>query len=169
MVIKKMFLIMTALLMNLFLLMGCDSGIRFDIRYDKMTSFGTKEIAGETTMNTLELVSSLQELKDLCDEWHNDAFQENSTDYSSELSVIIRSFDEDFFSEKSLVIYSFDRGHRWETQIRSIEIDESILIVKTQLVSKEGTFTSEAFNWLMLIEVNKLDIIDVTSIRVEDK
>jgi hypothetical protein len=35
------------------------------------------------------------------------------------------------------------------------------LVVNTRLVTKKGTFSDEAFNWLILIEVNKADITGV--------
>ena len=43
------------------------------------------------------------------------------------------------------------------------------LVVNTRLVTKKGTFSNEAFNWLILIEVNKADITGVTTVQVKQK
>ncbi|HPX84317.1 MAG TPA: hypothetical protein PLW60_03620 [Bacilli bacterium] len=54
--------------MCLGLFVGCGVNKNFDIGYDKIGSFESKEtIDGEVTF-TLEVVGSLEALKDLCDE-----------------------------------------------------------------------------------------------------
>lgn len=88
------------------------------------------------------MVSSSQELKDLCDAWDNQAFQENREYYTSELSQKLRSYDESFFSDQNLIIYSFDRGHGKETKINNINTKDSQLIIKAEFIIKKGTFTS---------------------------
>lgn len=151
------------------LLVGCEVNKNFVVSYEKLGSFGIKDTAdGELTF-TLEMVDSLQALKDLCADWDNPAFEENSERYTSELSRTIRSYNEVFFNERILVIYAFDRGHRKKTQIDSIEVDGSMLIINTRLITQKGTFTDEAFSWLMLIEVNKSDVMGATTIQVKQK
>ncbi|MDD4157149.1 MAG: hypothetical protein PHY08_11300 [Candidatus Cloacimonetes bacterium] len=155
------------IIMSLSLLAGCSSGIKFNIGHDQKGGFGFKEVDGGKTANILELVSSLQELKDLCDEWGNPAFQENSEYFSSELSEKIRSYDEEYFNENILVIYSFERGHPTETRINSIEVNEEQLLINARHITRRGQFTDEAFYWLMLIEIKKADVIGVTTINIK--
>jgi hypothetical protein len=83
------------LITSIVVLCGCSSGIKYKIGYDNNCSFGSKEVGEGITFGTLAFVSSLQEMKDLCDEWNNPAFKENSENYSSELSVKIRTYNED--------------------------------------------------------------------------
>lgn len=60
--------------MCLGLFVGCGVNKNFVIGYDKIGSFESKEtIDGEITF-TLEVVDSLDALKDLCDEWGNPTF-----------------------------------------------------------------------------------------------
>ncbi|MDR1092727.1 MAG: hypothetical protein LBL66_01095, partial [Clostridiales bacterium] len=103
----------------------------------------------------------------MCDEWNNPAFQESSEYYNIELSQKIRDYDEDFFSGRILVVYSFWSGHDKETRINGIEVDGTKLIVNARYKKKRGTYTTEAFTWLILIEVNKTDVTGVTSVQVE--
>ena len=166
---KKLIVLEVVLIMCLCLFAGCGGNKDFVVGYDKMGSFGSKEIVdGEITF-TLEVVDSSQTLKDLCDEWGNPAFEENGELYTNELSQKIRSYSEVFFSDKILVVYSFERGHSKETQIVGMEVDGSKLIIYARLVTKKGVFTDEAFNWLMLIEINKSDAMGVTNAQVKYK
>lgn len=114
-------------------------------------------------------MSSVQELQTLCTEFGNPAFQEDSELYLSELSQKIRTYGEAFFDEKVLVIYSFDRGHDKETRIDSISVSNTKLIVNVSYKTKKGTFSSEAFNWLMLIEVSKSEVLGTISVEVKHK
>ncbi|MDD4244140.1 MAG: hypothetical protein PHG08_07520 [Bacilli bacterium] len=164
---KKPFYLL--IFMSLGLLVGCSSGINFNISFDQKGGFGMKEVDGGFAVNTLEFVDTLEELKDLCDEWNNPAFNKNSEYYSSENSEKIRSYDESFFAEKILVIYSFDTGYNKETRIDSIVVDGEQLIINTRIKTKRGTFESVGFNWLMLIDINKSDVEGITSIQVMNK
>lgn len=146
---------------------GHSTGIKFNIGLDQKGGFGFKEVDGGKTANILELVSSLQELKDFCDEWGNPAFQENSEYYSSESGKKIRSYDEAYFEENILIIYSFWRGQKIETHIDSIEVDGEQLVINARYITRRGNFDDVAFNWLILIEVNKADVLDVTSVQIK--
>ena len=68
-----------------------------------------------------------------------------------------------------LIIYSFERGHSRETRITGISVNGEQLTVNARYNNKKGTFTDEAFIWLMLIEVNKADIVDVNAIQINHK
>jgi len=155
--------------MSLVLLAGCSSGIKYNIGFNKMSGFGIKEVEGGFTETTLEIVSSLQELKDLCLEWDNPAFKENSEYYSSELSKKMRSYDEAYFEEKILIVYSFVRSHHRETRIDSLEVNGEQLVINARYITRRGSFPDEVFNWLILIEVNKADVLGVTSVQIKHK
>ena len=167
--IRKILTLVVVIIMALGSFIGCSLGIKFNIVYDKMGGFGYKETNGGVAIDMLELVNSLQDLKDLCDEWNNLAFDEESESFSSELSEKIRSYDEAYFSDKVLIIYSFWRGHRKETRINSIEVEGTQLIVNARYNDKRGIFTDEAFNWLILIEVSKVDIVGATTVQIVHK
>src|SRR5690554_3974312 len=143
---KRILILGVAINMCLILLLGCSSGIQFNIGYDQKGGFGMKEVDGSEVTHTLEIVGSLEALKDLCVEWSNPAFQEGSEHYTSELSKKIRSYDEMFFNDNVLIVYSFDRGQSKKTRIESLVVDNSKLIVNAAFVSKKGTFSDEAFD-----------------------
>lgn len=164
---KKILILGIMFIMALGFFTGCSSGIKFNVAYDAKGSFGHREVDDEASaFYTLGFVSSLQELKDLCDEWNNPAFDESSESFSNELSTKIRNYDEAYFSEKILIIYSFDRGHGKETRITGINLDREQLTVNARYINKRGAFTAEAFIWLILIEVNKADIAGANTIQV---
>ncbi|WP_264230045.1 hypothetical protein [Acholeplasma laidlawii] len=164
--VKKNMILGMLIIMSLGFLIGCGEQNFFVISYNEIGSFGSKTIDEGITMHTLEMASSLQELKDLCDIWNNQAFQENSEYYTSELSQKLRSYNESFFSDHNLIVYSFERGHSKETIINNISVEDSELIIEASFITKKGTFTDEAFNWLILIEVNKTDATGVATIKV---
>ena len=166
---KRIVAVGVLVIMSLGIFYGCSSGIKFNIGYDKMGAFGSKAVDGGTTYYTLAKVSSVQEFQTLCAEFENPAFQEGSEYYSSELSQKIRSYNETFFEEKVLIIYSFERGHDKETRIDSISASDTKLIVNASYKTKKGIFTSEAFNWLMLIEVSKSEALGTQSVEVKHK
>lgn len=166
---KKLLVLGVVLIMCLGIFTACGGNKNFVIGYDKIGTFGSKEVDGGTTYYTLAKAISVQELQTLCVEFGNYAFQENGDHYGSELSQKIRSYDEAFFNDKVLVIYSFDRGHGKETRIDSIAVDGTTLIVNASYKIKKGTFTSEAFNWLILIEVSKAEVAGTTSVEVKHK
>ncbi|MCL2062697.1 MAG: hypothetical protein FWH03_08780 [Firmicutes bacterium] len=172
--VKKTAIFTAAILMCLGLLAGCGKEKNFIIGYDNRGSFHFEQIdnsfyPGFKTVT--EVAFTLDELKDLCDTWNNPAFLEESEYYASEQSAKIRSYDEAYFNENFLIIYSFTRGHSMETRIESIATDGSTLIVHARLVTKRGTFTTEAFTWLILIEVKNADIdsTDITTIEVRHR
>lgn len=167
--VKKNLILGVLIIMSLGFLTGCGDQKNFVVSYDEIGNFGSKTIDEGVTMHTLEMVSSFQELKDLCDIWGNQAFQENSELYTSELSQKLRNYDESFFRDHNLIIYSFERGHRRKTIINNISAKDSELIINVSFVTKKGTFTDESFNWLILIEVDKSDVTGVTTIKVDYK
>jgi hypothetical protein len=60
---KKFIIPWATLMMCLGIFTGCGSGIKFNIGYDKIGGFGSKEVASGTATSTLEITSSLRELK----------------------------------------------------------------------------------------------------------
>ena len=163
--IKKVKGFVAAVLLS-FSLAGCNSGIEFNLSYNARGGFGYKEENGSVVVDVLKLVRSLQELKDLCVEWNNPSFDENSLSFLSEFSQKIRSYDEDYFNNKILIIYSFDRGHRIETKITGITVGGEHLTINARHKTKRVTFTDESFNWLILIEVSKTDILEATTVQI---
>lgn len=149
---------------------GCNSSkIKFESGYDQMGGFGFKEVDGNITMEILEFIGSVKELKDICEQWGNPAFDQSSEFFSSEISEKIRSYDDSFFVDNTLIIYSFLRGHRNETRIDSISIEGEQITLNARYISKKGKFDDVEFNWLMLIEVKKEDILGSSTIQIKYK
>lgn len=166
--IKKIFGLMIAVLLP-FSLTGCNSGIKFNVAYDARGGFGYKDTDDGIVMGMLELADSAQELRDLCSEWNNPSFDENTESFSSEFSQKIRSYDEPYFNDNILIIYSFERGHSRETKITSINVDGDYLNINARYNDIRGAFTDEAFNWLIILEASKADIADATTVQIVHK
>jgi len=66
---------------------GCNlSKIKYESVYDQMGGFGFKKVNGNITMEILESIESVEELRDICEEWGNSAFDQSSEFFSSEIS-----------------------------------------------------------------------------------
>lgn len=140
--------------------------IEFEVAYDKEGGFGFKENNGGLTMYTLGIVSSVQELEDLSNEYNNYAFDKSNESYSNELNVKIRSYDKSFFNKKSLIIYSFFTNESKETKVSNIMVDGNELTMNVQTTRKKGLFHDIAFNWIILIEINKVDVSNINDLKV---
>lgn len=146
---------------------GCNSSkIKFELVYDQMGGFGFKEVDSNISMEILEFIGSVKELKDICEKWGNPAFDESNDLFSSEISKKIRSYDDAFFVDNTLIIYSFLRGHRNETKIDSISIEGEQITLNARYISKRGNLDDVQFNWLMLIEAKKEDILNCSTIQI---
>jgi len=168
--IKTILLIGVIVIMGLSVLGGCgNSGISFTIIHNERGSFGFNELIDRPTIGLLVLVTSYQELRDLCEEWDNPAFDEEHNQFNSTMSVRIRNFDEQFFSEKMLVIYTFERGHARETRINYLIVEGTELIIYARFHNVRGTFTDEAFPWTMLIVIPLQYVENVTTVSVNHK
>ncbi|MCL2630139.1 MAG: hypothetical protein FWD49_01280 [Firmicutes bacterium] len=158
--------VVLTVLVALLLLVGCNSGIAFEIGYSGIVPFG---YVGGTAILMLEFVSSPQELKNLCAEKGVSAFDESSVYFTGGLSKKIRNYDEAYFKDKILIIYSFERGHRRETRIDSISFDREQITVNARHKERRGNLTDEAFIWLIMIEVNKADTAGASTIQIKYK
>lgn len=167
---RKLILVGVIIMVCIGLFGACSSGIWFKVGYAGEGGFGSKETDEGETFGVLTLVGSLQEMKDLCDEWNNPAYQEESELYSSEISKKIREYDEAFFEEKALIIRSsFDASPGRSQRISSLNVEGTQLIVNVRYSSKKGTFNDIATTWLFLIEVKKADIVGVTAVQINEK
>lgn len=175
----KKILMVLLMVVSLFVVSSCEKeigetnlnnseqkSIEFEVAYDKKGGFGFKENNGGLTMYTFGIVSSVQELEDLSNEYNNSAFDESNESFSNELNVKIRSYNESFFNEKSLIIYSFYTNESKETKITNIKVDGNELTMNVQTTRKKGMFYDIAFNWIILIEINKVDVSNITDLKI---
>lgn len=171
--IKKILILVVAIIISSGIFTGCKQNKNLVVSYDEAGSFAFEK-TGDTIfpsfMTVIEMVSTLDELKDVCVKWNNPSFQEESKYFTNEQSVKIQSYDEKFFNDKILIIYSFNRGQRKETVIEGVSVDGNKLIVNAKLISRKGrTFTDDLFSWLILIEVSKSEVVGATTVEVRFK
>ncbi len=167
--IKKGIYLLAVTIMCTVLLYGCsNSGIEYNIGFSDNVGFGSKEAENSgITYGLTEIVDSLEELKALCEEWHNPAFDEDNDDYSSELSTKIRGYDQEFFENKALIINSSWRyNSEREPRVEKLTVEGGELVIEISL--KRGTYTSVAELFLFIIEVNQTNIQDITNITIEN-
>lgn len=163
---KKIFVMGVLIIMSLGLFAGCgDSGIWFKVDYGAEGGFGKR-------IGVSKLVQSLEEMRDLCEEYSNDAYNESSEYYSVEEYQRIRSYDEVFFEEKALIVYSTFLGGditKW-IRVNNITVEETQLVVTLHHKDKgRGTWHDNSRTWLFLIEVNKADVLNVINVQVNTK
>lgn len=167
--IKKGIYLLAVTIMCTVLLYGCsNSGIEYNIGFSDNVGFGSKEAENSgITYGLTEIVDSLEELKALCEEWHNPAFDEDNDDYSSELSTKIRGYDQEFFENKALIINSSWRyNSAREPRVEKLTVEGGELVIDISLM--RGTYDDVANLWIFIIEVNQTDIQDITNITIEN-
>ena len=165
---KKKMMLWVLIIIGLGIFSGCSSGIRFNIGYEDKGSNNrfvyTDDVA---VFNLVKIINSLEELKAFCDEVNNPAFNEESLNYSSDLSRKIREYDETFFAEKSLIIYLTSHGDTSVSySIKGLEIENEELLLDIRIKKHKGLFTHVFTPWVFIIEVNKEDIAGITNIRI---
>lgn len=166
---KKILVSIFLLVFGLCLTACANSGIDYKVLYDNMASFGQKKVDGGLKIFSDAYITSQEELISLCDEWNNKSFDENDEYYNSDLKTLIRSYNDEYFELNNLIIIEFETGQGIDTKVKNISIEENRIIVNIKQKQKNGIWTTEAFSWLMIVEVSKENTIGVTELVVDLK
>lgn len=129
--------------------------IKYKINYNGMGSFGYKIVDNKFQIYSCGIINSYEKLNNLCKEYNNNFINEYESIYNNE-----------FFKDKSLIIYSFETGYGKETVIEDLILNEEELIIVEKIILKDGFYTTEAFRWMILIEVNKVEIENAKGIKI---
>ena len=165
---KRILMLGVALIMCLGILTGCNSGLKFKVGYGQKAEFGLKN--PDDYHSLITIVHSQDELKALCDEWNNPAFNEENPMYLHEFYKKIRAYDGTYFEEKVLTVYLADGGNRRNSfSVKKLTIEEKTLIVNIARKEPKGYHDARyVFTpWTFLIEVNKADVTGVTTVQVK--
>lgn len=151
-----------------FSICGCNkqNKIDYNLSYNQNEAFGYKKLEKGTQLYSNGLIKSLEELKKEYTEWNNDAYNESSDGYSSDLNQKLRDYDENYFKENALIIVTYETANYLKTKLKHIIVDGSTLIVNIKQTTKIGNYSTEAYFWSMLIEIKKNDIINVDELKV---
>lgn len=166
---KKILVSIFLLVFGLCLTACGNSGIDYKVSYDNMASFGQKKVDGGLKIFSNAYITSREQLIALCDEWNNKSFDENDEYYNSDLKTLIRSYNDEYFELNNLIIIEFETGQGIDTKVKNISIEENRIIVNIKQKQKNGIWTTEAFSWLMIVEVSKENTIGVTELVVDLK
>ena len=166
---KKILVSIFLLVFGLCLTACANKGIDYKVSYDNMAAFGHKKIDGKYYTFNNAYITSQDELISLCDEWNNKSFDENDEYYNSDLKTLIRSYGDEYFELNNLIIIQFETGQGIDTKVKNISIEENRIIVNIKQKQKNGIWTTEAFSWLMIVEVSKENTIGVTELVVDLK
>ena len=166
---KKILVSIFLLVFGLCLTACANRGIDYKVSYDNMASFGQKKVDGGLKIFSDAYITSQEELISLCDEWNNKSFDENDEYYNSDLKTLIRSYGDEYFELNNLIIIEFETGQGIDTKVKNISIEENRIIVNIKQKQKNGIWTTEAFSWLMIVEVSKENTIGVTELVVDLK
>ena len=130
--------------------------IDYTISYDGEGLLGVKEIDGLMSLFRLDLITSFDELTEICTEYNNKAF----------LSSNNLAYNEDFFENNILIMYSFETGHIENTTVKNVILNDETLFVNLEQSEKEGFFTAEAFYWTINIVVKKQDVGTIKQVKI---
>ena len=166
---KKILVSIFLLVFGLCLTACANSGIDYKVSYDNMASFGQKKVDGGLKIFSDAYITSKEQLIALCDEWNNKSFDENDEYYNSDLKTLIRLYGDEYFELNNLIIIEFETGQGIDTKVKNISIEENRIIVNIKQKQKNGIWTTEAFSWVMIIEVSKENTIGVTELVVDLK
>ena len=165
----KKIILFIFLLFCLYLSACTNKRIDFKVSYDYMSVFGHKKVDGKYHFFSDAYINSREKLISLCDEWNNESFNSDDNDYQSDLSTLLRLYNDEYFKLNDLVIIEFETGQGIYTKIRSIKVEEDKLIVNINQKQRNGIWTTEAFRWLMIVEIPKDSTKDVTELVVNFK
>lgn len=150
-----------------FSLTGCfNKEIDYEVSYDNEGVFGFKQPNGGLKLFDNAYITSKDQLISLCDEWGNKSFNENEEYYNSDLAKLLRTYDDEYFKINNLLIVEFETGKGIYSKVKRISVDENDLVVTIKQKELNGVWTTEAFHWLMIIEVSKENTSSVTNLKV---
>lgn len=155
---KKLFYV-CIILVEICILTGCSNSnlLDYTVLYEQEGTLGYKIVDNKSYNFQHNIITSYQQLIDICDEWNNNSFEEDAENYNSELAKLIRSCDEKYFIENDLIIISFETSNYLKTKIKKIEYNNSQIKVELKQTNKNGVYTTEAYPWLMIIKIDKLN------------
>lgn len=147
------------IVVSMFVLVGCKNSNKLDytILYNQAGLFGYKEIDNMTHFYKNNIITSYQQLIDICNRWNNNSFKEDDKYYNSERAKLIRSFDEKYFITNNLILINFVTANYLKTKIKKVEYNDSQIKVELKQTNKYGIYTTEAYSWLMIIKIDKLN------------
>ena len=157
---KKILILFLAITTIIFLT-SCNNSIKFAVGYEGKGTFGF--YAQGMGATNVEIVSSKDELIDLCEKYNNNFFNENSENYNNEIPLNVRSYDDSFFESHSLVICEISAGNHYSYKVNKIIKDEDSLQIIIKEKRKIGTYTDIGFIYLFLLELEKEDVLNIKS------
>ena len=152
---KKILVSMFLLVFGLCLTSCTNAGIDFKVSYDNAGAFGFKEVNGGLKLFGDAYITSKEQLISLCDEWGNKSFDENEEYYNSDLAKLLRTYDDEYFKLNNLLIIEFETGRGIDSKLKKVSIEENRLVATIKQKEKNGIWTTEAFHWLMIVEISK--------------
>lgn len=152
---------------------GCKKNLNYkikfyDIGYENAFSYASKEYSHYFGVSLTTLIKSYDDLRVMCDEYNNPAFDESSDKYNNEISQMIRTFSKEYFKDKALII-TFGRFGKLDAFIHGIEsisinydeviVDFSSVYPLAYAISSIGSQNSVYYHpYIIMIEINQKDV-----------
>ena len=148
---------------------AANTSIDYSIVFDDFVYFGTKENEdGTLSIEGCFIIHSFEDLKDLCKEWHNNAFSNDYLDNPNQLGDCLRMYNDNYFKNEDLVIVSTWRWNKAiNPKIHNIYIKDAILNI--EIKKSRNTHTDEAVSFTFIIETNKNQTGDISQIKIIEK
>lgn len=161
---KKILACIFVLVISLCLTSCIDKGIQFRVSYDDMNAFGFKNKDNGIQLFSNAYVTSYEQLITLCNDWNNKTYEQSCE--LSNLEKLLLTYDEEYFKENDIIIIEFDTGNGIISKVEKVDAKDNKIIVTIKQKQKNGFFTTEAFRWIMVIEISKENTNGLSELEV---
>lgn len=148
--------------------------IQFQTSYDEDGLFGIRILRDNQGVSYEKkelavVINSKEELISLCELWNNNAFNEDSLEFDSALSKLLRTYDDEYFQTKSLIIYTNHNYNVYRPKVTSVKVGIEITLKLTlEIIPEEQRIEDYDIYRTFVLEVDKEDIDNLDIIRIEE-
>ncbi|MCH5163500.1 MAG: hypothetical protein J1F36_00615 [Clostridiales bacterium] len=162
---KKWIIVVSSILAVVAIGLGVGLGVGLSGRiWYKAHIFGGRFGWQDTEEGIFELVTSLDELKEICDTYDNPAFSEEYFAYLTSMGAKLREYDGTYFSDKAVIIFS-TTGNSKRFKIKKIYVKNKELILDINYKEYKHGHALWLEYTTIIIEINKADILGITDMK----
>ena len=151
------------ILFSLIFINSCNNNLirNYSVAYHDIGLFGYQE------QNILNydynvLILSYEHLKTECLKCNYEAFNQNSLIYNTDLSKIIRSYNEDFFLKNCLIMFTYETGEGKKAKLKNIKFKDSTININLKEYGKKSCVSSlVSVYYTMIIEIENKNLDNI--------
>ena len=128
--------------------------IDYNVAFQDYCWFGTKNDSGNLIIGCNKVVTNFDELKNLCNEWNNNAFNSEFQGNLNPLEEQLGKYNTTFFINNDLIIYtSYKWNYSYEPSVKKLYIEDNKLIILVSILG--GIHIDLGEYTTIIIETNK--------------